>query len=501
MKFNPKDLSNPLKKLASQTVVYGLGSVLPRVITFLYSFVLTYIFKEPSELSANTEFYSYVSFFNILFTYGMETAFFHFSSKLEDKERVYSTALISILGSTGVLTLLLLLFSGSLAAMVKEPDHVNYVVWCLLIVATDALMAIPFARMRLQNKARQFAGLKLLNVSVFILLNIFFFNVCKPAFYKDPESTLAGFYDPGVGVGYAFLAGLLANVASLLFLAKDFLRVTYTFDRELWRSMLRYAWPLLILGFAGMINETFDRFVLKYLLPEDIARHELGVYGACYRIAMLMTIFTTAFKYAAEPFFFNHAAGKDSKKLNAVVMKYYVLFCWFLFLGIMMNLPWLKFLVSERFREGLDVVPLLLLANLCVGVYWNLSIWFKLTGQTKYGAIITVLGAAITLFLNFWGIPKFGYMACAWATLAAYSSMMVLSYILGQKYYPVKYNLRSISVFSFLALGLYALSTTYSDWESTWLKLLLNNFLLFFFAWVFYKLEFDHLKKLKHLEA
>lgn len=501
MKFNPKALSNPLKKLASQTVVYGLGSVLPRVITFLYSFILTYIFKEPSQLSANIEFYSYVSFINILFTYGMETAFFHFSSKLEDKSRVYATALMSVFGSTGILTLLFMLFSGSLASLVKEPDHVNYVIWCVLIVATDALMAIPFARLRLMNKARKFAGLKLLNVTVFILFNIFYFNICKPAFYNNPESAFAKFYNPEVGVGYTFLAGLFANIVSLGFMAKEFLQVNYSFDKALWKSMLRYAWPLLILGFAGMINETFDRIILKYLLPEDVARNELGIYGACYRIAMLMTIFTTAFKYAAEPFFFNHAAGKNSQKLNALVMKYYVLFCLFLFLGIMMNLPWLKLMVGEKYRAGLGVVPILLLANLCVGIYWNLSIWFKLTGQTKFGAIITIIGAVITLVINFMGIPKFGYMACAWATLASYGSMMVISYVLGQKYYPVKYNLRSMFVFTFLALGFYMISTFYNGMDNAIIRLLLNNALLALFAWIFYKLEFDNLKKLKHLEA
>lgn len=474
---------------------------MPRVITFLYSFILTYIFKEPRELSANTEFYAYISFITVLFTYGMETAFFHFSSKMEDKNRVYSTALISILGSTAVLTLLFLLFSGSLAKLVKEPDHANYVIWCVLIVATDALMAIPFARLRLLNKARKFAALRLLNVTVFILFNIFYFNICKPAFYHDPESVFAKFYNPEVGVGYMFLAGLFANIISLAFMAKEYLGIEFRFDKELWKSMLRYAWPLLILGFAGMVNETFDRFILKYLLPEDVARNELGVYGACYRIAMLMTIFTTAFKYAAEPFFFNNAANKNSQKLNALVMKYYVLLCLFLFLGIMMNLPWLKLLVSEKFRTGLGVVPILLLANLCIGVYWNLSIWFKLTGQTRFGAIITVIGAVITLVINFMGIPKFGYMACAWATLASYSVMMVISYVLGQKYYPIKYNLRSVFVFTFLALGFYAISTFYNGMENTIVKLILNNILLALFAWIFYKLEFDNLKKLKHLEA
>jgi O-antigen/teichoic acid export membrane protein len=494
-------LSNPLKKLASQTAVYGLGSVLPRVITFLYSFVLTYIFKQPSELSANIEFYSYISFINILFTYGMETAFFHFSNKVEDKTRVYSTAVISIFGSTIGLSLLFILFSGSIAEVIKEPQHANFVIWCVLIVATDAMMAIPFARLRLNNQARKFGLLKLLNVTVFILICIFYFNICKPAYFNEPDSTLAKFYNPDVGVGYMFLAGLLANLVSLLFLAKEFIGIQYVFDKDLWKQMLSYAWPLLILGFAGMINETFDRFILKYLLPEDVAPTQLGIYGACYRIAMFMTIFTTAFKYAAEPFFFNHAKHEDSKKLNAMVMKYYVLFCLFLFLGTMMNLPWLKYAVSEKFRDGLGVVPILLLANLCVGVYWNLSIWFKLTGQTKFGAGITIMGAIITLIINFVGIPKYGYMACAWATLAAYSVMMVASYVLGQKYYPVKYNLRSIFVFTFLALGLYFISTLYINMESTVIKLILNNILLALFAFIFYKLEFDNLKKLKHLES
>ncbi len=491
-------MSNPLKKLASQTAVYGLGSVLPRVITFLYSFVLTYLFVEPHELSANTEFYAYISFINVLFTYGMETAFFNFSSKTENKDVVYSTAFISILVSTIGLTLLFVLFSGSIANFIKEPQHQNYIIWCVLIVATDALMAIPFARLRLTNQAKKFAGLKLLNVTLFLGFNVFYFNICKPAYNNDCELFFAKFYNPEVGVGYTFLAGLFANIICLLILFKEFFKLKFEFDKELWKQMLTYAWPLLILGFAGMINETFDRFILKYLLPENIARHELGVYGACYRIAMLMTIFTTAFKYAAEPFFFNNAQGKDSKKLNAVVMKYYVLFCLFLFLGTMMNLPWLQYAISEKFRVGITVVPILLLANLCVGVYWNLSIWFKLTGQTKFGAVITIVGAVITLFINFMFIPTYGYMACAWATFASYSIMMVASFLLGQKYYPIKYNLRSIFVFTGIALGFYFISTTYSSIDNVFIKLFLNNALLALFAFIFYKLEFENLKNLKN---
>ena len=451
-------------------------------------------------MSANTEFYAYISFFNILFTYGMETAFFNFSRKTEDKEKVFSTAFISIFATTIIFSLILCFFSNSIANFVKEPGHSNYVVWCALTVATDALMAIPYARLRLANRPRVFAGLKLLHITIFMGVNIFYFNVCKPAFLNGDDSFFASCYDPNVGVGYTFLAGLIANLVPLLVMSKDFLKIKMEFDKELWKKMMLYAWPLLILGFAGMINETFDRFILKYLLPDDIARDELGIYGACYRIAMLMTIFTTAFKYAAEPFFFNKGHGEDSKKLNALVMKYYVLFCLFIFLGIMMNLPWLKMMVSENYRSGLGVVPILLLANLCVGIYWNLSIWFKLTEQTKFGAGITIIGAIITLVLNFTFIPKYGYMACAWATLISYFTMMVLSYFLGQKHYPVKYNLRSISVFTFFALGFYFISTLYADMHTVLLKLTFNNILLLLFAWLFYKLEFDNLKKLKHLE-
>jgi O-antigen/teichoic acid export membrane protein len=490
-------LSNPLKKLASQTAIYGLGSILPRIITFIYSFVLTYIFKEPAELSANTEFYAYMSFLNILFTYGLETAFFNFSTKIENKNVVFSTALISIAVSSITLSLLFIGFSGSIADFIKEPNHINYIVWCILIVATDAMMAIPFAKLRQTNRPKKFTALKILNVLVFITICIFYFNVCKPAFLENNESALGKFYNPEVGVGYVFIASLVANFCSMLFLVSELKGVPLIFDLELWKQMMKYSLPLLILGFAGMINETFDRFILKYLLPEDIARFELGVYGQCYRIAMVMTIFTTAFKYAAEPFFFNTASGKESKKLTAVVMKYYIIFCLFIFLGTMMNLPWLQFAVSENYRSGIVIVPILLLANLCVGIYWNLSIWFKLTGQTTYGAVITIIGAVITLIINSVFIPKYGYMACAWATLASYFCMMVISYLLGQKYYPIKYNLRSIFVFTALALLLYFISSLFNNFQNKIVIVIINNILLGIFAFAFYKLEFNNLKKIK----
>jgi len=495
-------LANPLKKLASQTAIYGLGSILPRFINYAFSFVLTYIFKEPAQLAPNAEFFAYISFFNILFLYGMETAFFNFYSKAaeSDKDKVYSTALISILISTAVFTLFIISFSERISWLIKNPEHPNYVVWCILIVASDAVMQIPFARLRQKNKAKKFAGIKFITVILTIALNIFFFIFCKREFENGDESILAKLYHPEIGIGYAFISQLMANLISIFLLSKEFKGFRYVFDFTLWKNMFFYAWPLIILGLAGMVNETFDRIVLKYILPMDEGSYQIGVYSNCYKIAMLMSIFIQAFKFAAEPFFFNNSNEKNSKKLNAIVMKYFIIFCLFLFLGTMMNLPWIQFAISEKYRTGLVVVPILLLANLFLGVYFNLSIWYKLTGQTKFGAIITIIGAIITLSVNYFYIPKFGYVACAWATLASYGLMMILSYLLGQKYYPIKYNLRSIFVFTFLALGLYFISITYSQLDSIIIKVILNNLLFSFFAFAFYKLEFENIKNIKYTE-
>jgi O-antigen/teichoic acid export membrane protein len=490
-------VSNPLKKLAGQTVIYGLGSIMPRIINYLFSLALTFIFKVPADLASNTEFYAYISFVNIIFTYGMETAFFNFVSKADEKDKVYSTALISLFSTTFIFTLVLCLFSQSLADLADYPLNREYVIWCALIVATDTMMALPLARMRANNKAKRFAVLRIVNVTVYLAVSIFYLVFCKNAYENNEDSFLAFCYDPRVGVGYAFFAQLIANLFSMLLMAKEFTGFAYVFDKTLWKEMMRYAWPLLFLGLAGMINETFDRIILKYLLPEEIAKTELGIYGACYKIAILMTIFITAFRYAAEPFFFNQAADKNSKKVNALVMKYFVIFCSFLFLVTMMNIDIVKLAIYQDYRSGIAVAPILLLANLFLGVYFNLSIWYKLTGQTRYGAAITLVGAVITLAINFAFIGKFGYMACAWATLAAYGTMMVISYFLGQKHYPVKYNLRSMLFFFFAALAFYFISLTYNSLDNIAIKLILNNLLVLLFAWLFYKLEFSNLKNIK----
>ncbi len=488
---------NPLKKLAGQTAIYGLSTILPRFLNYLLVPLLTYIFDRPVDYGINTVIYSYISFVNIIFTYGMETAFFNFASKREDKDSVYSTALISILSSTLVLSLILIAFSGMIADKMKFSDHVNYIIWSIFIVATDALMAIPFARLRLTNRPKKFALIKMVNIFINVFLNIFYFVICKHAFEQGENSFTASMYDPRVGIGYAFLANLVANLVSLLLLGTEFRGFPWTFDKVLWREMIIYALPLLIVGLAGMINETFDRLILAYLLPEGIGETEVGIYGACYKISILMTMFIQAFRFAAEPFFFSNVKNDDAKKMNALVMKYFSIGCSLIFLGTMMNMSWIQFLVGESYRAGINVVPILLLANLFLGIYFNLSIWFKLTGQTRYGAYITIAGAVVTLAINFIFIPLYSYTASAWATFFSYGIMMVLSYFLGQKHYPVKYNLRSIFFFLFFALAFYFLSLLYRGKLNFYLELTVNNILVLVYCWLFYKLEYPNLKKIK----
>lgn len=492
-------MSNPLKKLAGQTVVYGLGTILPRLLNYLLTPILTRQFL-PAEYGINSVLFSYISFMNVIFTFGMETTFFAFYSRFEDKNKIFSTAVISLLMSSVFFSIILFSFSPLISDFLSKPNatySINFISWCILILAVDAITVIPFARMRAENKAMKFSLLKLLNVVINFGLTIFFVQVCKSAYDHQEDNFFAHFYDPEVGIGYVFLATLIANVVTLLLVSRQLFTINLSLDTDLFKQMLRYTWPLIILGLAGMVNETLDRIILGELVPDESqGQIDQGVYGACYKIAILMTIFIQAFRFAADPFFFGKSKEKDSKKTYALVMKYFVIFCLLIFLGTLMNLDWIKYLVDEPYWEGLKVVPILLLANLCLGVVYNLAIWYKLSGQTKYGAIISVFGAIITVSVNLIFVPKYSYVACAWATLAAYAGMMVLSYILGQKNYPIKYNIRAIAVYATLTLTLYGVSRSYASIDNTALRVFLNNLLIVLFVWVIYKLEINNLKKL-----
>ena len=452
-----------LKSLASQTAVYGLSSIVGRLINYLLVPIYTRVFIA-GEYGIVTEMYAYVSFLAIVFTYGLETAFFRYSEKEKGNPLVYSTSLISIISTSLFFATVIILFAPQISDSLSTGDTVNrilpkYISWFGLVLAFDAITAIPFAKLRQQNKAMRFALIKMINIGTNVGLNIFFLLICPKLLNGSLHNIISSIYSPDFGIGYVFISNLAASVVTLLCLSPEIFSIKFKLDPALWKSMLIYSLPLMVAGFAGMINETFDRILLPRLLPDKVTAHEqLGIYGACYKLSILMTLFVQTFRYAAEPFFFSQSSKENAKEIYAQVMHYFIMVCAFILLVILMYLDIVKYFIGKEYRSGLTVVPILLLANLCLGVYFNLSIWYRLTGKTLWGAWLSIIGAVITLSLNFWWIPIMGYMGAAWATLICYASMMVISYIIGQKYYPVNYPIRSFFYYIFSALILYGIS-------------------------------------------
>ncbi len=454
---------DPLKRLAGQTAIYGLSSIIGRLINFLLVPLYTNVLFNTSEYGVIAEMYAYVAFLLIILTYGMETAFFRFSqADNPQKQNVFSTTLISVASSSGLFIALVLLFREPLAHWMHYPDNTEYIIWLGIIIGLDALNAIPFARLRAENKAFLFASLKLIGIGVNIALILFFLLLC-PWLIENGPASLKPFvslvYSEHVGVGYVFIANLITTALTSVLLLPVMLRTRPSFSVVLWKKMVFYAFPLLLAGFAGVVNESLDKLLLKYMLPENIAMSHVGIYSACYKIPVFMTIFIQAFRFAAEPFFFAQSKETNAPQLYASVMKYFVVGCLFIFLGIMLFMDIVQYFVGEAYRVGLGIVPVLLLANLFLGIYFNLSIWYKLTGQTRFGAWIALAGATITIALNIWWIPILGYHGSAWATLVCYFFMMTTSYLYGQKHYPVPYDFPRITGFIAAAVALYLAST------------------------------------------
>ena len=457
------------------------------------------------EYGVVTQLYALVAFFNILFTYGLGTAFFRFFQSEKGDTKVYSTSLISIVASSVVLTILIIIFSDSIASvLLKGVASGSYYVKIFAgILATDAITAIPFAKLRQENKAKRFAFLRLVNIAIYIGLNLFFLVLCPALLKTGSYSWLKSIYDPSIGVGYVFISNLLASGITVLLMFPEIFKGSLKFDSVLWKRMIIYAFPLMIVGFSGMINETFDRFLLPYLLPDKTnAMTQLGIYGACYKLSIIMTLFIQTFNYAAEPFFFNHSTKENPQIVYAQVMNYFVIICSFIFLAVMLYIDIVKHFIGPDFRSGLGIVPILLMANLCLGVYYNLAIWYKLTSKTTLGAWVAVFGAVVTLIFNFWLIPILGYMGSAWATLICYASMMVLSYFVGQKHYPVPYNLRAFVFHISLAVIMWWLSQfiRHQFNLSEKISFLLNTLILILFAviiWTFERRKINYLRRIK----
>lgn len=487
-----------IKRLASQTAIYGIPSILGRILGYLLVPLYTRVFL-PGEYGTVNVFYSYASFLMVILTYGMETAFFRFNEQETDKEKVFSTGMISLLFSSALFLLVLSINAGPVAKWIEYPDNKNYVIWFGWILALDAISSMPFARLRAQNKAKRFATIKMAGIVINIGLNLFFILLCPFILSHSGNNSISRFialvYRPDWGIEYIFISNLIASSITLLLLLPEIIMTKWKVYPLFWKKMLLYAFPLLFAGMAGIVNETFDRLLLRYLLPKDIATYQVGIYAACYKISILMTIFIQAYRYAAEPFFFAQTKEKDAKLVYARIMDYFIVTVSLIFLVTMVYLDdfIMPILVGSNFWGGKGVIPVLMLANLFLGVYYNLSIWYKLTGKTIWGAWLSVIGAIITLVLNFWWIPLsadhliYGYYGSAWATFICYGSMMILSYVIGQKYFPVHYNLLKFFGYLGLAVLLYFISTV--PFDSHFFRFLFHTLILIIFCGIIIAIE------------
>ena len=448
---------NPLKKLASQTAVYGLSSIIGRFLNYLLVPLYTYTF--PAEAyGVVSEFYAYAGFFAVLLVFGLETGYFRFRNRDGvPAGAAYPAALGFVLLSNVAFIGALVAFRQPLADLLRYPDHPEYLIWFGLILALDAASALPFARLRAEDRAWRFAGVKIAEILIAISLNLAFLLGWPKLAVVWPDSALARMYDPAIGIGYIFLANLIASICKMILLTPQLRGVRFRDGLRVLRPMLAYSLPMVVIGFAGIINEMLDRAILKYLLPYDLRENLriLGVYGACYKLSILMTLFVQAFRYAGEPFFFAYAGRADARQAYALVLKYFVIFCVFIFLLVTLFLDVFQYFVGAEYREGLDVVPILLMANLFLGIYVNLSVWYKLTDRTGMGAWVSAGAAVMTIGLNFWWIPIIGYRGSAWAHLACYGGMALVSYLLGRHYYPVPYPLWRIAGYLLFGLALY----------------------------------------------
>lgn len=474
-------MSNPIRKLAGQTAIYGLSSIVGRLLNYLLVPLYTYKFADAADYGVVSELYAWVAFLVVLLTFGMETAYFRFRKETYDEREVFKSGFFTLFIINITFLIFIFLFNQPIANAMLFSEHPEYIVLLSLIVVIDGVSALPLARLRAEEKALRFAGINFAAILVNIILNLVFLLILF-----DPA-------EPEKGVFYILLANLISSAIKPIILIKDFLGLSFRPNWQLVSGMLVYALPLVIAGFAGIINETLDRILLKHLLittdPSGLmyAEAQVGIYSACYKLAMLVTIIIQAFRYAAEPFFFAQNKNENKKQIYVKVMNYFIGFLCLVFLGVTMNIEVLKYFIqNETYWEGLGVVPILLVANIFLGIYYNQSIWYKLSNKTKFGALIAIIGAILTIILNVLFIPKYGYWASAWATLAVYGFQMMLSYILGQKHYPIPYNLGKFGVFMIGSFSIYYFFSKI-NFEWTTANLLVKNsgvilFLCFFFV-------------------
>lgn len=476
-----------VRKLAGQTLIYGLGTIIPR---FLHYAVLTpfytRIFLDTKDYGVITELYAWMVLLLVVLTYGMETGFFRFSQKKEESEKVYSTAIISLLVSSLLFIALVNIFIEPVSSVMNYSKHQDYIRMFAGIVAIDAFAAIPFAWLRKENRPLIFSFIKIVNVFITITL-VFFLLKVAPIIYEKNNGWFRHFYNPEYKVGYVFVANLISSAITLIMLLPFIIKIKLVFERKLWQRMISYSLPLLIAGLSGSINDALDKIILRRLIGEENGLGIVGKYGAGYKIGVLMALFIQMFRFAAEPFFFERATHNDAKETYAFVMKYFIILMLIIYLGINLYITGFQYIVGSAYRESIIVVPLISMAYLLYGVYINHSIWYKLNDLTRFGAFITFIGAIITVIINVLFIPSFGYMASAWAHVISYGAMIILSFIFAEKYYKVDYQMRKILPYFVLATGM-VLFAQFFNYPNIFVELAINTgFILVFIIYAEYK--------------
>lgn len=445
------------KNLFKQTAIYGLATVVPR----MFSFILVPLYTDllpKAEYGKVSVIFAYMIFFNVLLAYGFETAFFRFYNKENDKKSVVETASVSLFWSSIVFLVIALLFRNKLAIWSGlDEQYITYTIW---ILALDALVIVPFSKLRVNQQPIKYAIIKIGNVVVNLVLNLFFLSYLPAIAKSNPDGFLGSLYIADFQIGYIFVSNIVASLLTFLVLSPSYFKLKWHFDFQLWKRMIQYGMPIMVAGIAFAINDQFDKILLAELLPANIADAEVGVYSACYKLGLFMVLYRTAYTLGIEPFFFSHSDSKDAPQTYATITKYFVIFGSFILLSVIVFADVLKLIMiqDESYWEAMKVVPLIILANFFLGIYTNLSVWYKLIDKTYVGAYISIVGAIITLALNYLLIPTMSYYGSAIATIAAYGSMMTISYYFGNKYYPIPYDSRKIFMYLLISIGFSAIS-------------------------------------------
>jgi O-antigen/teichoic acid export membrane protein len=486
-----------IKRLTGETAIYGMPSIVGRFLNWWLNPYWTYIFINQAELGSIINVYAYVAFLFVILTYGMETGFFRFASKENDSNKVFSTSFISLVFTSISFVILVFAFKNDISVALELAGRTDFITIMGITIALDVISTIPFAKLRLQHRPLRFAYIKFINIGINIAFNLIFLTLCPLIIKHNPDGLLSKIYDPGFGIGYVFLSNLISSVVTLILLIPE-IKVKLNFDYALLKKMIGYSYPIFIVGITGMINQNVDKILLPKMLPDSLEpMKQLGIYGTAFKMAVLLNMFIQAFRFAFEPFFFSQKNDGESKKMYAIIMKYFVILGLVIFLFMSTFIDLFMKINATQYRDAIGVVPIIMMANFFMGVYFTLSLWYKLTDKTKYGAYQGILGSVVTIVINVLLIPVIGYYACAIAILICFVVMTVVSYFGGEKHYPINYDLKSFWFYLIISIVFFAIYWIFREDGSPkyWLAAIIN---MVFFAIIFFKEKREFLIILKN---